>query len=351
VYLEYVNRTFLSELNAIEVIPPVAPQPSYNQLQLKFQTDGKGFTYMLHSNRAVIFKFSELKAENIDHYFATIHRAYDDIKSMQIKNLIIDLTDNGGGELCFAPQFTSYFVKEWDAGNLDHQTNNFETYDFRTSPLTDRMVELREDFISPSDRFDPQSGSMYTDYSFYNKIPITRGDHLSYYSKKVYYPNCYYLYTKYPSPKYYFDKIIIITDGGCASTCSQFALKMNYYGKATIFTHGGLYNGEMDFASIPGGDVIEWSELLNNVKRIHLPSLPNNAVLRFNFNEIYYGDDPNPAEFYRSPPQYHSFMWDAVFNNDPTTPDGLNALGRLYSTVDTLWDYLPSGKPEAENQF
>jgi len=127
----------------------------------------------------------------------------------------------------------------------------------------------------------------------------------------------------------------------CASTCAQFVLRMHYYKKASFLTHGGIVGQDMPFFALPGGDVYEWNQVAQGAKRTKLPVLSTTGVFRFNFNEMYIGNEQTPAEFQRFYGQFHTYMWDSVFNTDINTVNALITLERLYATGNTLWNYIP----------
>jgi hypothetical protein len=64
---------------------------------------------------------------------------------------------------------------------------------------------------------------------------------------------------------YYFDKIIILTDGTCGSACAYFATKMKVDQKAYLVSTGGVVGQPMDIAAFAGGNVEDWQPYLDDV--------------------------------------------------------------------------------------
>jgi len=320
-----------------EIIEPVIINGA-SKLHHIASTPQKELSYLVYDNRTAIFKLSTLMIKSHVHFKEVLDNAYRDAMSKGIQHLIVDVTSNGGGYVCLSYLLTSLLVREWENGN-------WELYDFRVSPTTDRMVQYDEPEIRPSTRINPTTKRSYTDFSYYSqKVPIVRGGKESYYTQKTYYPDCDYYYDFYGTPPYYFDKILFITDGLCASSCALLVTKMSYHGKAAVLTHGGIFEYEMDISTTPGGNVYDWSYFTNRLHHVELPSLPTTAATRFTFNELYIGQEMTPREFERYPANFHTYMWDAVYNSDIESKYGIMNLEKLYATADQMWYKITSGK-------
>jgi hypothetical protein len=103
---------------------------------------------------------------------------------------------------------------------------------------------------------------------------------------------------------YSFSKILVLTDGLCGSACSLFASKLRYHGKAALLTFGGRAHEMMDSSSFAGGNVLEWDSFIRYLRIVNasngLDYLPTTAITRFNFRQMYCGNE-------RLPRGIHSF--------------------------------------------
>jgi hypothetical protein len=105
----------------------------------------------------------------------------------------------------------------------------------------------------------------YTDTSFNTPIARTRGGKTGNYSQLIHLAAP--LPTETPNfwmdnSNYYFDKIIVLTDGTCASACAYFATKLKQDEKAWIVSAGGIRGQPMDISSSIGGNVYDWESFV-----------------------------------------------------------------------------------------
>lgn len=119
---------------------------------------------------------------------------------------------------------------------------------------------------------------------------------------------------------YYFNKILVLTDGTCGSACSYFASKLLLNKKAWVVSMGGVVGTEMGIASFAGGNVFDWTPYLQYLKGYlnetnqnyngTLDYLPTSAATRYNFGEVYIGSDDIPREYLHMKPSDHINNWD-----------------------------------------
>ena len=110
---------------------------------------------------------------------------------------------------------------------------------------------------------------MYTDTSFNEPIARKRGGTSSNYSQLVFFavplpsdtPNMWM-----NNGGYYFDKIIVLTDGTCGSACAYFSTKLKQDKKAWIVSAGGVLGQDMDISSFAGGNVEDWDSYVNSIQ-------------------------------------------------------------------------------------
>ncbi|KAF4705755.1 hypothetical protein FOZ62_026538 [Perkinsus olseni] len=134
----------------------------------------------------------------------------------------------------------------------------------------------------------------------------------------------------------YWSKIAILTDGGCGSACSMFAMGLQLYGKATAYTFGGLAHHPMTVSAFTGGNVenyarvwpkinlaahlghwatfgqAKWS-LLNDLDWVNFATaFPTRATATFNWNMAFHralGHHALPIQWYVIPSHRHIHSW------------------------------------------
>ena len=109
------------------------------------------------------------------------------------------------------------------------------------------------------------------------------------------------------------DKLIILSDGTCGSTCASFTRIAQEAGVATFVGAGGLWKEEMDVASFAGGFVCNPDYLTNMAEMSGLPSFPNfvtNQRWQFGWAAWYSQILPSrPVQFISMEPDYRSSFW------------------------------------------
>ncbi|KAF4669570.1 hypothetical protein FOL47_002455 [Perkinsus chesapeaki] len=134
----------------------------------------------------------------------------------------------------------------------------------------------------------------------------------------------------------YWRDIAILSDGGCGSACSMFAMGLHMYGKATSYTFGGIADEPMSVSAFTGGNVesyakvwpkvnfaahlgnwatfgkAKWSEL-NDLDWVnYATAFPTRATATFNWNMAFHrglGDKALPIQWYRVPSHRHIDRW------------------------------------------
>ncbi|XP_065177353.1 uncharacterized protein LOC135808136 [Sycon ciliatum] len=194
----------------------------------------------------------------------------------------------------------------------------------------------------------------------------TRAGITSEYTQKFYLTECERVTQGSNPPTSPFHNISIITDGRCASACSQFVTKLQLGKQASVITIGGFANEPIDSSSAAGGKVQNWADfwaqysidyqIASLTSKQHtigetyffnfsfpLP-LTSRAIPTFNFFEYYsakLGKYALPREWYLIPPDVHLPSWPGDMHRYPSSrqsnPD-VEWLGDLYhrSTADSL---------------
>jgi len=298
----------------------------------------------------VFFKLSTFSPANITEIYNVLDIGYNDSIARGSKKINCDVTGNGGGIICYGFLLNALLVKDWLYGNLNHSTSTYGLYDFKISPIIDNIIaaNITLSSIIPANRINVNTKLTETDYSYYNNKTLkNRGGKNSYYSQKDYFPNCNDILAKAPPQNYYFDEIVVISDGACGSTCAAFITQLSYYGNCKVMTHGGIVGYDMDISSFAGGNVLEWVAFASDTNNTSIVTpLTNTGRARFNFNEAYLGNLDTPKEFMNYRGDYHTYMWDAVFSSNYT--NSLKNVERLYATAYTIFSpnsSVPNNNP------
>eukprot|EP01105_Mastigella_eilhardi_P028044 TRINITY_DN89_c1_g3_i4.p1 TRINITY_DN89_c1_g3~~TRINITY_DN89_c1_g3_i4.p1 ORF type:complete len:586 (+),score=82.25 TRINITY_DN89_c1_g3_i4:488-2245(+) len=292
-----------------------------------------------------------LKSTTLDYIANTLLPSFC---ALNVTRLVVDVSRNGGGDLCLTNGLLAALVPEWVGGNTDHATSAFRYNDLRETPLEDMAVSYGVE--SPVLWLDPATGMPPEDPYFYtnNTVERTRGCVAGRYSASGWYwPHCAPSYFA-PYAGCHLDRLLVLSEGTCGSACSQFVSHLQSSGRARILTYGGDEASVMDGSSFAGGNVMIWQTYIAMFEEAGVPAdqlppvLPTSASARFNNHESYYGSDYTvPREFYLIPGDYHAYDWAAVYSMGYSS----SVLADLYETaVAVLTERVPDGllAPECE---
>lgn len=259
--------------------------------------------------------FNQLIPVWLNSFFETLDLCLQNSKA---NRLLLDVQSNGGGIVCVSQITPLWFITEWDNPSSNQI---FEPYDLRKSNLTDELKN--KDILTASNYGDPTTvpATPFENDGWYSpSVEKTRGNQTSEFTPKSFFlPECVSI-----APREFgkikvkqFSQILIVTDGLCGSACSYFITKLRYHGKAALLGHGGILNQSMETSSFAGGNVEDWPAFVQTVDdESVVAQLPTTAFTRFNFHQLYLGNEEIPREFQRYEPDFRIV-------NFPSNPENL----------------------------
>jgi len=290
------------------------------------QSDGGDVTYYIYNGNIAVFQITSFEPQDVeanpenqnewDSFRRTLENAVvDAVVNRNIKDVVVDVTGNGGGYVCLA-YATLRFLSAAFSG-----TALYEGYDYRISPISDQLVDSGAE--DGSTKLILGTENPYPDNSWYSPATTeTRGGEQGSFTPRW----GFYCGTEDQPPEdtfwienagHYFKKIAIISDGTCGSACNYFVTKFVVSGAAFVLSYGGITGQVMDSCSFAGGDVEDWQSWIEQDLQGPPPydfydsmnpaplQLPTSAATRFNFAEVYYPGETNPREFNRYPANKH----------------------------------------------
>ena len=265
-------------------------------------------------NDTIALKISTFSPDVESQFLSVLHKTLTTAESKEVKNLIVDVIGNGGGSICLGYKIINQLVSE---------RNPEGTYDIIHSNLTDALVQKASKMREMIPVYGPSFWSnkqrkVYSDSSWYEPgIEYSRGGKVSNYSQRVFHA-CDY---DDSVPTHKFQRILILSDGLCGSTCAVFSSHLDEVEKVDTVALGGIIstpNG-MQYFSFPGGQVLELDYIFQlqdymGIKPAQIPRFPNDATFRFAAVEIYpwlkgKGHFKTPLEFVYRPAQYRVPLW------------------------------------------
>ena len=196
--------------------------------------------------------------------------------------IVVDVMQNGGGYVCLGLRLLELLVEDYF---YDHTKVQMK-YDLPHSHLMDNWIrvvnnpdpyidpDLVEQILNPATQEPFVDGDAY----YYPGRNVTMGGVQSW-RTNWFCLNCKeaevlptgYTPKKFMSP----DRLVILSDGTCGSTCASFTRIAQEAGVATFIGAGGLWKEEMDVASFAGGFVCNPDYLTTMAEMSGLPPFPN----------------------------------------------------------------------------
>eukprot|EP01039_Chlorochromonas_danica_P003097 gene3097-3388_t len=260
--------------------------------------------------------------------------------------MVVDVMQNGGGYVCLGLRLIEMLVEDYA---LDH-TKVQRHYDLPHSKLMDEYIAVVND---PNPYPDPDDVEQILDPT--TQLPFVDG-------KAYYYPgrnvtqggkvnwrtNNFALDCRAdealpvpdfrPSKFLPKEKLLIVSDGTCGSTCASFTKIPQEDDTATLIGVGGLWNENIDVASFAGGFVCNPSYLqaIAEATGTTFPKFLTNQNWQFAWSTWYSRKQPSrPTQFTEQNPLYREAFWGfphASISSSVTT-----------AMVSTLYDQVIAG--------
>lgn len=256
-----------------------------------------------------------------------------------VRNVILDLTGNGGGYVNFA-----YDMVDW----MFPQENETSVYlsDLRTSmavkALAQKDLEREEynSYFNPASYSDAVTGVEFeTNFFLKDKFHRRVNRQLDYTSKVRMNHNLDAFERGMPwqhDP----DRIVVMTDGTCGSACGMSLNRMKNRHKVKSYAVGGRYGEDLSLFSFAGASVYSLEEILGDYAALEVdPSMQQllyKGIYRVPVMEFFDDDDEQgkPIEFrselYKADfhlgytpvtARRHEILWEIVANSH-WTPEG-----------------------------
>lgn len=251
---------------------------------------------------------------NFTQFQLDVDSAVQQFTASGVTNLIIDVTNNGGGYVCLGI-FLHQYLAGTGAGSPAYLSTS------RANPLAQRIVnanvQLRLNASTSAyapDNWQFMNGThMSTAFDYNNpSLPSVingRNDPTSQNfadmcpSPKVTMPT---------APPFDLKNIYIVGNGNCASTCAQFTTFMYEHYQTKIVVFGGNQSRPIEFKGMAGMQVLEWVDFDSQIKTSGLkndpqapPDLLVNGNMRHNWRTAYsFINESVPIAYLSQQPQY-----------------------------------------------
>lgn len=306
-----------------QVTPPT-PITGVNDVQFYMLADGKTGVLALGSFAGGVFEV--LLQQLLD--------GLTQLKSSGATQLIVDVSNNGGGFICMAE-----FLHRIIVGPKPSTEPNAGLYtEARSGPLANLIVQT----INQNPNIDPDDDLLYnpinwrrSNNTFYSptdnwlappvrKVINGRKDAFSPRLGQECQPESF---TTTPPDTPLFDgsKVAIVSNGRCASSCSLFSITMAKLEGSKTVVVGGKKDVQQQYCGTVGGQSTDFSTVDSEIKTTHLknnplapPDLIVNGVQGITWRLGFGINNPNEPEEWQNHPATLNLPLTADLANNPT---------------------------------
>jgi len=276
--------------------------------------------YALNDGETLVM-YLDTMAPNLVETYKALNQGFNAAAERNLTRLIIDLTDNGGGSICFGRSLLAYLQQE------DPDAQNWGPQDVPLSPLAVNLIEtasstgVENTIWSPAFYDDQQNNPIDNSNTsvLLPGVPHVRAGRLRNYTKLVHINDCgNFGYRIKPAQDFAPSDMIIITHGFCGSTCALFANHLALYDNVKTIVVGGLAErDQMQYTSFPGLQVLDDPAIYRQLDQlgqdivvgpaqpgeVQPRCLPTSAAFRYCIREIY-----PPTRAYSTKPMEYTFQ-------------------------------------------
>ncbi|KAG0082055.1 hypothetical protein BGZ90_000549 [Linnemannia elongata] len=268
-----------------------------------------------------------------------LEEGFAQLYDVGVRNVILDLTANGGGYVNFA-----YDLVDW----MFPQENETSVYlsDLRTSMAVKALAQKDLEWEDYNSYFNPTSYSdavtgleFETNFFLQDKLQRRVNRQLDYTSKVRMNHNLGAFERGMPW-QHNADSIVVMTDGTCGSACGMSLNRLKNRHKVKSYAVGGRYGEDLSLFSFAGASVYSLKEILGDYETLEVdPSMQQllyKGIYRVPVMEFFDDDDKEgkPIEYrtelYKADfhlgytpvtARRHEILWEIVANSH-WTPEG-----------------------------
>ncbi|KZV63396.1 hypothetical protein PENSPDRAFT_669711 [Peniophora sp. CONT] len=302
------------------------PGPFVPVLPTTGGSEGVIKSYVLPGNKTGVMFVGSFGPDDFDGFQTDVKSAIDDILASGADQLIIDLSNNGGGFVCLG-LFLHNYLAGANIGNPGFQSTN------RANALAQRIlgndIKLNTtgnlSFYTADNWAFLQNNTQEPASNNYMKPPVTitvNG------AKEVNSERFFDICTPYvvdvpENPPFDLKKVAIVGNANCASTCALFSSLMFEKHDTKFAIFGGKPGESIQIKGMAGNQVLEWADLDTEIKTAELgndplvpPDLLVDGNMRVNWRTAWaWSDLSKPIAYVDEPAQLRFAYTKDTWNN------------------------------------
>ncbi|KAI0752695.1 hypothetical protein C8Q80DRAFT_469989 [Daedaleopsis nitida] len=287
-------------------------------------------SYILPDGKTGVIFVGSFEPNDFSQFQIDVAATMAEFQKAGLTQLILDLTNNGGGFVCLG-HFLHVFLS--GSKSLTGFTNPGFQSTNRANPLAQKIVASDIALGLTADL------SFYTpdNYAFLNDTPIPATfNYMTPSTSRIingqkfteaqrFGDTCPTSFTVDIPEEPFFppQKIAIVGNGNCASTCAMFSTLMKERHNTKVAMFGGKPGLQMQYKGMAGNQVLEWFDLDSEVKTANLkddplapPDLLIDGDFRHNWRIAYsFLDEATPIEYKSELPDFRFAYTVDTYNN------------------------------------
>ncbi|KAJ7888242.1 hypothetical protein B0H13DRAFT_2533563, partial [Mycena leptocephala] len=311
---KYRLNVMMDATPSSDILLPPGLQPTAPALNGTF---GGGAFYMQKDGKTGVLALGSFSGDDSDVMESGMLAGLQNLKALGATQLIVDVTNNGGGLICIAHWLHRIIIGPTSTtvplAGLDSKA--------RDSPLAREIVKQIID-----KKLDPDQELLYNPLQWTdgNNVPFTATDnwllppvnvqingHADAFSQRLGQDCLPGFFTSTPPDVGLFNstKVVIVSNGRCASSCSLFSITMAKEEGVKTVVVGGKKDVQQEYCGTVGGQSADYSTIDTEIKTTQLknssvapPDLLVNGVQGINWRLSFGVDDPDEPEAWQNHP-------------------------------------------------
>ncbi|KAH9854585.1 hypothetical protein C2E23DRAFT_817092 [Lenzites betulinus] len=285
-------------------------------------------SYILPDKKTGVMFVGSFEPDDFNQFQTDVASAMSDFQDAGVSQLLVDLTNNGGGFVCLGQFLHAFLSGTKSLGNFPNP--GFEST-ARANPLAQKIVasDIALGLNSNFAFYAPDNWAFPNNTQFpvtrnYMKPPSSRQiNGQTFLESQRIQDVCPFVVDLPEEPMFAPSKIAIVGNANCASTCAMFSTLMNERHNTKIAIFGGKPGLQMQFKGMAGNQVLEWFDIDSEIKTANLkddplapPDLLVSGDMRHNWRIAYsFLDETTPIEYKSELPHFRFPYTAATYNN------------------------------------
>ncbi|KAI0356925.1 hypothetical protein OH77DRAFT_182654 [Trametes cingulata] len=286
-------------------------------------------SFILPDKKTGVMFVGSFEPDDFNQFQTDVQATIAQFKQSGVSQLLVDLTNNGGGFVCLGQFLHAFLTGTKSFGNFPNP--GFESTN-RANPLAQKILASDIELgVTSAIAFYPadnwaflSNDTQMSPKNNYMKPPTSRIiNGQTFVESQRFLDVCPFVVDLPEDPPFDPKKIAIVGNGNCASTCAMFSTLMNERHNTTIAVFGGKPGLPTQFKGMAGNQVLEWFDIDSEIKTANLkddplapPDLLVSGDFRHNWRIAYsFLDETLPIEYKSELPHFRFPYTVDTYNN------------------------------------